>query len=207
MRNQKTFIALMAAAMVAASAGVAQALDVGDASAVNMKIYKMWVSPNTDCSDATLVYSEANPSYQNMIDNPTLGTGAIANGTYPCIAIKMSDVITGRPNYTSTSGNCTPTTDIVIDVFRSPSASTCPDDTTASGSGSDAVPAQDSPCLFMSTAGSDSNEGWRADSPFPLNGAFVVSGAVAGTFVADFRGKIEDAFGECGIQPPVFGFR
>lgn len=181
--------------------------DAGDPSAVNMKIYKTWVSANTDCSEATLIYSESNPSYQNMVDNPTLGTATVPNGTYPCVVIKMSDVITGTPNYTSTSGHCTPSTAIQIDVFRSPDTSTCPDSTNVNGSGSDASPIEDGPCLYMSTVGNNSNVGWLPNSPFPLTTPFVVTSATNGTFVADFSGKILDQGGECGIDPPVFGFR
>lgn len=185
------------------------AANVGDASEVNIKIFKVWVSPNTDCSEATLVVSNDAPTAQNMIDNPTLGHGSVPNGTYPCVVLKMSDLITGKPSYTSDSAHCTPSTNISIDVFRSDNSdpSTCPDGTSITGTGTNSSGAEDDPCLYMSTAGSDSNEGWRPSSPFPLNGAFVVNGDLTGTFVADFRGKIEDAGGECGIQPPVFGFR
>lgn len=185
------------------------AANAGDASEVNMKIYKMWVSPNTDCSEAVLVFDESNPSSVNMVSNPTLGSATVANGTYPCIAIKMSDLITGKPNYTSDGGNCTPSTNISIDVFRvdNSATSTCPDGTVITGTGTSGAGAQDNPCLFMSTTGNTSNTGWIASSPFPLSGAFVVSSDRVGTFVADFTGQILDEGTSCGIDPPAFGFR
>jgi hypothetical protein len=206
MKNSIRSLALLLGVFVLAqSTNRAFAVDVGDASEVNIKIFKMWVSPNTDCTDARLVYNNASATYQNMVDNPTFGTGSIPNGTYPCVVLKMSDLINGKPNYNSTSGHCLTNTTVNLDVFRADndSSSTCPDGTQISGR----TDAEDDPCLYMSTSGSDSNVGWLPTSPFPLVGALRVSGDFVGTFVSDFRGKIEDAGGECGIQPPVFGFR
>jgi len=191
------------------SSNIVLAANTGDASEVNMKIYKLWVSPNTDCSDATMVFQDASPVAQNMITNPTFGNATLPNGTYPCIVLKMSDLITGKPAYTSTAGNCTPSTNISIDVFRADNndTSTCPDGSVVTGTGTNASGAEDGPCLFMATTGSNSNVGWRANSPFPLTAPLVVNGNLTGTFVSDFRGKIQDAHGACGIEPPVFGFQ
>lgn len=189
---------------------IAAASNSGDASEVNMKLYKVWVSPHEDCSEARLVYSNSSPTTQNMINNPTLGTGSVADGRYPCVVLKMSDLITGKPNYTSTGGMCTPSTNISIDVFRSDNGSgnsVCPDGTIIPGTGTNSAGIEDGPCLYMSTSGSDTNTGWVASSPFPLSGALVVAGDRNGTFVADFRGKILDEGTQCGIDPPVFGFR
>lgn len=208
MRHHQKLAAFLFVGMLAAlPARLVSAADTGDASAVNMKIYKMWVSPNTSCTNAVLVYDNASPSSQNMVSNPTLGTGSIASGTYPCVVFKMSDVVTGTPAYNSTSGHCTTSTNISIDVFRSGDSSTCPDGTGATGSGTNSSPVDDSPCLYMSTSGNASNSAWTPSSPFPLTSAFVVSGDTAGTFVADFRGKVVDDGSTCGINPPVFGFR
>jgi hypothetical protein len=211
MKNlMRTFAVLFSVFVAAQVTNIASAANTGDASQVNMKLYKVWVSRHADCTDATLVYSENSPTVQNMINNPTLGTGSVSDGTYPCVVLKMSDLIIGKPSYTSDSGHCTPSTSISIDVFRADNGSgnsTCPDGTSVPGTGTNSAGIEDRPCLYMSTSGSDLNTGWVPTSPFPLSGALVVAGDRTGTFVADFRGKIEDAGGECGIQPPVFGFR
>ncbi|MFN0118449.1 MAG: hypothetical protein ACKVQC_09195 [Elusimicrobiota bacterium] len=187
------------------------AANSGDASEVNMKIYKMWVSPNSNCSGMSLVYTDDNPTPQNMMASPTLGTGTVAPGTYNCIAFKMSEIITAKPSYNSDHGHCTTGSNLTVDVFRNPSTSACPDGTSITGTSS--LVTEDKPCLFLSVTGTTNNsvEPWNAASPFLLNNPFVVTGDTAGTFVADFRGKISDTGagigGECEVEPPVFSFR
>jgi hypothetical protein len=55
--------------------------------------------------------------------------------------------------------------------------------------------------LLKPTSATDADHGLALSQPW------VVSGTSTGTFVVDFSGKISEGGGECGVDPPVFGFR
>jgi hypothetical protein len=86
--KMKTFLL---SAVIMTSAFSAHA--VFDASSLRLKVYKMAVSSSPDCSNPTVVVSNSSPSYTNFKTNPTLGSGNVADGNYPCVIIEFSDNI------------------------------------------------------------------------------------------------------------------
>lgn len=194
-------------------------------SEVLISVYAISVSTSADCSNPTVVLNNGStPVEYNFTSGPKLGAAAVTAGTYPCIIMKMSDVIKFRP--ATTEGTCTAGTQYTIDVCRAGSGTYTP--MTISGSsatygtaatactGSDGTPVDTQVPLFLSTQSTNSGGGGGSafDRPavagtngFTLNGAFVVTGTGSGTFVVNFNNKVDGSGGSCGLNPPVFGFR
>ena len=203
---------------------MAQSAWAVNASQVLISIYSVAVSTSADCSNPTVVIDNGATARQvDFIANSNLGSSSVANGTYPCVILKMSDVITFTP--ASTSGSCTGGTQYTIDVCRANGSTYTP--LTVSGTvgtygsttactGSQASPVDDKVSLFLSTQSTNSGSGGgqaftrpasAGTNGFTLNGAFTVSGSATGTFVVNFNNKIDGSGATCDLQPPIFGFR
>jgi hypothetical protein len=197
------------AALAVALTNPVMAADTGDPAYVGLKIYQVYASPHTDCSQPIRIFESQNPSYQDMLQSPQIGSGAIPDGTYPCIMIEMNDVLLARPAYNSTSGHCTTSTDIVLDVasgqFGTPyTEHPVTGERTSlindSGTGQRVW-------LYMTTTGGVASGPWTRAEAMRLETPLVVNGDKVGIFVADFRGQVQDNFGTCGCEAPVFSFR
>lgn len=201
----KTSRWLLAAAVVAGVSLPLRAADIGNPSAVNLKILAAWVSPNAGCTDPVQIFSNPSGTYKDMMAHPTFGAGTIANGTYPCVIFKLSDAIKTTSAYNSTSGHCVAGTEYVQDIFRSPETSSCPDGTSVSGT-TNALGAEQTPCVYFRVGGT----GGGAFDPahaIPITSAWTVASDSDGTFVMDFTGKQVDSGVDCGVDPPVMSFR
>lgn len=184
-----------------------RAIAVTSPTEVNVKIYELWVSPNADCTSMTKVFEDTSPSYQDMTEGPTFGSMTVPNGTYQCIAWKMSDLLQFTPQ--SVDGSCL-VQQYTRDLFRAnipAETSTCPDSTVLTGTGSLASPVEDRMCIYMSVNGDNSNVGNIPSSPMQLTSPYVVSGNQTGTMVTNFTNKIDGSQPDCDCLPPVFGFR
>lgn len=180
-----------------------------DPSEMKIKIYKFAVSANTDCSDPITIYEDDAPEFSQMLDNPTIGSGSLDDGSYPCVMMEVSDVMKFTP--TSDDGSCMADTEYTLDVCREDedSTSTLIDGTVTTCTGTSEGPTigEDRVAVYMSTSGDDSNTAFVPSSPLPLTSAFTVSGSVTATFVVDGSGQVDGTFENCDMQPPSFGFR
>lgn len=184
------------------------AANVGSPQAVNIKFYEFWVSPHADCTEMTRVFNDASPSYQNVSNNISFGDVTMANGSYPCIAVKFSDIVQLVPDYTSDNGNCVQGTTYTRDLFRTGDSSTSPDGTVINGSGTNpAGHIENGMYVYLSTAGNNSNSCTDPSSPCQLPSAFEVTGDSTATMVWDFTNGIEDTGGSCSPESLVFRFR
>ncbi len=67
---------------------------LGDPASINVGMYALYISPNGDCSNATLVETYGTQAIvKDFVQNPVLFTGSPAAGSYACIGVKISDVI------------------------------------------------------------------------------------------------------------------
>jgi hypothetical protein len=194
-----------------------------DTTALEIKIYKFAVSTSPDCSNLTTVITNSNPSYQDFKGAPDLGSGNLADGTYPCVAIEFSDQI--QVTYAGTPAVCSSNT-FIQDVCNGGSTSTsisggtvtcgsAQDDrvvmyiTTAKDNLSQNQNAFNRPSC--NTAGCGSND---ADAGIHLGSSLVVSGSVVGKFIVDTDGKVCDGdtggncagVSGCEMRPPNFSF-
>jgi len=192
-------------------------------SSLNMKIYSLAVSTDEFCSDPITVFSNEDPVEVDLADNPTLGSGEIPDGTYPCIIIEITDTFSYTPDATEgaciqdelaskgvcnegplllfdgTEGECTTGEDIVTLYLSTANTIVTPEDYDAAGcdEGTDCngfLPPTDE----IRTRGG------------ALGAALVVDGDQSGTFVVDMNNGLEsitDDDGEiCSIEDIRFSF-
>jgi hypothetical protein len=201
---QKTWLVLAAflAAPAMGPAGAQAALS-GNASDVEMKIYEMYVSAHADCSSPIRIFSNPGAAAQNVVASPTFGIGAIPNGTYQCIIVKMSDEIAITPAFTSDGNLCKPSITIPLDVCGAGKTYT----DALSGAALPCTAGDDTVYAYFTTAPSGDNSCLTRNNGCLLASAFTVTGDRTMTFVANFDGKVEERFGQCDCQPPVFSVR
>src|SRR5262249_35991804 len=142
---------------------------------------------------------------QDFVSNPTLGSGAIPNGSYTCIMVKLSNLITYSP--TVDDGFCTvaggPYT---RNVFQAPNISIDPAGNTINGIGTTADTTEN-PFWAYFKVGGGTQDCKTPATACTLTTPIVVSGDRTGTLVVDFDGKIDGSQNPCDMGPPVFSFR
>lgn len=188
----KTFLL---SAVIMTSAFSAHA--VFDASSLRLKVYKMAVSTSPDCSNPTVVVSNSSPSYSDFKTNPTLGSGTVADGNYPCVIIEFSDNIKMTPS--GNGSRCFSSTETTNDVCRETTTSTLIDGSTVTcDSGDNRV------AMYLTTAASATSQsdafnppncntaGCDPDTGFNLARELQVSGSAVGKFIVDTDGKVCD---------------
>jgi hypothetical protein len=181
-------------------------------TSVLIKVYGVAVSTSADCSSPVSIFSSDSGSQVDFVNNPVLGGGDIADGTYRCVMITMSDIITATP--LATAGTCTAGVPVTGEVCQNTESTDL-----LSGSSTshiNCVTGEDRVTLFLDTGTTRVNGGGAFRKPtstadatngYKLSSPFVVSGTSSGTFVADFTGQMDGSGGSCGLQPPAFGFR
>jgi hypothetical protein len=195
-----------------------------DTTALEIKIYKFAVSTSPDCSNLTTVITNSNPSYQDFKGAPDLGSGNLADGTYPCVAIEFSDQI--QVTYAGTPAVCTSNT-FIQDVCLNCTTST----PIGGGAKVNCANSQDDRVvMYISTAKDSLSENWNPFNPPACNTAdcgtqntdagihlgtsLSVSGSVIGKFTVGTDGKVCDGntggncagVTGCEMKVPNFSF-
>lgn len=230
-KNIKCFLVLNCLALFQ----TANALDVGlSASSIKMKVYKMAVSTSYLCTNLITVLDNGNtPTEVDFLSNPSLGSGTLADGTYACVVIEVSDNIKFMPSTDSTSMHCLAASEYTLDVCRGDNgggssklisgATTNCTGTTAANNTSYGTPGADRVALYIST-GSTSVSGTDAFNPptsasdathgLKLAAPLIISGTSSGKFVVNPAGQVCDSANACGgsggttceMGPPAFSF-
>lgn len=65
-----------------------------DATTLKLKIFKLAIAANADCSTPVTVFESASGVEADLIAKQNFGSGKIPNGTYNCVIIEMSKNIT-----------------------------------------------------------------------------------------------------------------
>lgn len=95
----------------------------GSPTSTNMGFYSVYLSQNADCSEYSKVADyEDTPLNVDMIASPKLFSSSLNSGTYKCIIIKMSDIISFTADSTAvaTHSSCVDTsTKYTFDLVRS----------------------------------------------------------------------------------------
>ncbi len=195
-------------------------------SSVKLTIYGVALSTNADCSNATVLsYSPSGTTYDFM-QNPAIISGNVSSGTYPCVILYMSNVITHIPATsdgvscvagTSYSGSICNLGNACQFTTASPNASNVLVygglGTPTSTSGTDSTHI-DKMLLFLSTSstGSGSTAFQQPTSAnwtygIKLGAPFVMSSSGGGTFVVNFNNQVISGGGTCNLNAPSFSFR
>jgi len=190
-----------------------------DPASLVMNVYTAWISPSQDCSSPLLVFDSGGaPKPFDMLKAPTLGGGNPPDGTYPCLILKMSSVVTVVP--ATTEGSCIAGQAFSHSICRADNGGvTTPivagnfvTDKACVGAGTDDPPTDNKVFLYLST-GSTLVKGSAFQRPtIPTNGImlgapFVVNGASAGTFVVSGAGAVNGSGARCKMNTPTFSFR
>jgi hypothetical protein len=193
-------------------------------NSLKLKIYKFAVSTSPLCTNLiTVVDNGSTPTEVDFLNNPNLGNGVLANGTYPCVAIEFADNLKFRVPAASTSGNCVTGADNILDVCSTGNNGTSKlingTTTTCGVSGTN-----DKVTMYLSTASTSTTSSDAFNPPtsigdgargFKLNAALVVTGTSTGKFVVNPTNKVCDRADDncdsgggttCEMLPPTFGF-
>ena len=185
-------------------------------SYLNIKFYKLAVSTSPYCTNLQTIIEDSDGETFDFLSNPTLGSGTVANGTYPCVVIEMSDIINFAPDQNSDSSNC------AVGVNESEEICQRPEDSfqLIDGTNGSCVQGQEQRiALYLSTA-STTTGGDATESAFlpptpsnslrglNLGGALVVGSGISAKFIVNAIEKIEDRDNECKFsEPPLFSFQ
>jgi len=189
-----------------------KAVAVQTPSAVKIKLYKMAVSASVLCTNPITVYTNDDPGLTDMAAGPTFGSVSLADGTYPCVIMEMSDTVHFTPS--AAEGGCTiPATDPTIEICRANNAEAFQ---LADGTAGTCATGEQRIAIYLSTtvpSGSNSNsfipptvEGGTTKG-INLASALIVAGAKTGTFVIDFTNKASCQSNTWELDAPVFSFR
>ena len=195
-------------------------------TSLKLKVYKFAVSTSPLCTNLITVVDNGNsPTEVNFLSSPNLGSGVVADGTYPCVVIEFADNIKFATGVNSTSNHCVANVENILDVCRTDSGGTSKlIDGTTTTCGVQGT--NDRVAMYLSTGSSDTGAGGSdafnpptsigdAAHGFNLTSALVVSGTSIGKFVVNPTGKVCDtADAACGggggttceMNPPTFGF-
>lgn len=178
-----------------------------------INVYKFAVSASADCSDPITVFNEAEGLSVNMEEGPTIGSGELADGTYPCVILEMDDEITFTPS--ETDGSCASGVEQKINVCRQFSETTTITSKLIDGTTVTCTDAAEKIAVYISTNSSSTTEPMDPFNPpaaadstsgIKLGSALVVSGTTSGTFKMDTTGKVDGSNTECDMGPPAFSF-
>jgi hypothetical protein len=190
-------------------------------SSLKLAVYKFAVSADALCTNPiTVVDNGSSPVDVEFVGGVNLGSGSIANGTYPCVIVEFSSNIKFTPSTNSTAANCSMATEEIMDVCRNPDTSLLID-----GSTTNCTAGADRVAMYISTASASTTAADAFNPPtsigdaahgFNLPTALAVSGSVSGKFVVNPSGKVCDGddpgcdgggnAGECKMEPPLFNF-
>ncbi len=95
------------------------------AASLIVKVFEMRVSTSSDCTGSITIFKTASPTPVDLVQNPTLGSGAVADGTFHCFMYQISDMITATP--AADDGLCTVAgAPYLLDIFNSTDQSLTP---------------------------------------------------------------------------------
>jgi hypothetical protein len=187
-----------------------------DPATLKLKVYAVYASTSAQCASPIQVFLNNTGSYVDILSGPTLGGGDLADGTYNCVIIKMSDIIKHTPK-TSDGISCASGTEYTSGVCKSPQmvdSLTAVGDIACRGDGSTAGSVEDTVFMYMTTAtgASTGNKAFnRPVTPGDGNGIklgapLVISSTSRAKFVVNGVGKVGSNGGDCGMNAPTFSF-
>ena len=180
----------------------------GDPSSISLGMYALYVASNADCSGyTTLVDNGTTVDYKDFATNPTLFQASPTDGTYNCVALRMSDVIRFQP--ATTFGTCEAGVEYEQDIYRSDSDSIPWKDMDLNdvvGTGSDSIPVDDHVTIVMTTdTAAAMARGFSQNQIVPLGSGLVVPGS--NTFYWGAEGSVATDGSFCGLEKGTPAFR
>ncbi|MBI2519003.1 MAG: hypothetical protein HYV97_01240 [Bdellovibrio sp.] len=189
-----------------------------DPAYLELKVYKFAISKSEFCTDLITVFETNNPVYEDFLNNPSLGSGSIDVGTYPCVVIEFSDIIRYASTTNSDSGLCV--------AGEQHSGQICRADWQENGVLIDGTQFacndnEQKVAVYLSTGSTSGGGNEPAFVPptaenrargLKLLAPLIVSNGTIAKFIVDGRGQIEDTTPRGGQNPicemnaPTFSF-
>ncbi len=188
---------------------IALALRAVNADLFRVGLYEMRVSLNANCAGPYVtIFFGTTALVRDITTEPEIArvTG-ITRGTYPCVALRLSDQITFSP--ATTEGTCSAATTYLQDFYRVGNE-VVPfrdvDGTVIPATGTKAAPSEDRVWVFFSTdTAAVLGRGYSPSQTNRLSGALVVPGTTTFFWSAENAVRQDGAF--CEIIPSAVGFR
>jgi hypothetical protein len=175
-------------------------------TSVLINLYSASVSVSADCSKPRVVFKSEVPIQVDFANNPTLGGGSLADGTYRCIILRISDVVSFVPE--TTSGACVAGTTYKHHLLESDPAYQNFDATNWGAMATSAANLNKPEIIpiVLTTSGSGSTTAGMVakptsatdTGPLYLSSAFVVNGTKSSKINAILNGKVD------GSNPPCY---
>ncbi len=182
-----------------------------NASSLKLQVYSVMLSTSPMCTSPVTVFSNTTPTEVDFMATPTLGGGNPADGTYPCVIIKMLDGIKFKPS--ATTGSCTANQEYTDSVCQASEQTNAPDSSTPFSCTSGAT---DVVYLYITTDKTNPGGGHAFEQPtsssahaygVPLTTPLVVSGPTRSKFVVRATNSVDGSNPTCGMNAPTFDFQ
>jgi len=188
----------------------------GSPATMKMNFYGVYASLNENCSSPVEVFTSTDPLEFDMTQSPTLFSGALADGTYKCIALRVSDNIVFKPDAAAAAAwplACSVGVENTHDIYRADNTISGEefrdiDGTTVTPRGTGTSAVSDTVVLLATTSVAAARAaGFAEYQVLGIPSALVVPGDQV--FYSDFTNGIEDTGDNlCRIEGGTgFGFR
>ena len=199
--------AAVSAALVASPSGMDSApILTGAPSSITIRMYALWISQQADCSAPALVqtYGEGGQD-KDFVESPVLFSGTPADGTYPCVILKMSDVLRMKP--ATSFGTCVAGTEYSGDIYRDGESDWKDVDLNPIvGHGTDEAPVDDHVTVFLARdTAAVLARGVSTNQLVQLGSDLIVPGQ--STFYLDAHEAVQTDGTNCGLEPPYVSFQ
>lgn len=193
-------------------------------SSLKTKIYKMAMSTSELCTDPVVIYTNESPTETDFSDLPTIGSGAIAPGTYKCVMLEISDTFKYTPAEND-GDQCIAGTEVTKAVCGADTPIKLIESTTLGSctAGEDRMPVYistlstlDGTDTAWDAAGCDGDTDCNGSLPptvaIPTRGTklsapIVISEDTTGTFVIDLTDALQTESGICSFENVKFAYR
>jgi hypothetical protein len=178
------------------------ATPVGGPATMSITMYKLNLSTNGNCTGSVNAQDYGTSGQvKDFTAAPTLFNADVAAGTYPCVAINLSDVIGFTSDTTALS--CQTGLQYWMDIYRPDQNDTWLDPSLAAipVSGTDSLPSNDKPWIYFTTdTAAAYAAGFSHGQVMLLGNSLTVPSTV--TFVWDATNAVgDDGNGHCGMDP------
>jgi hypothetical protein len=178
------------------------ATDSAGPKSMPIKLYALYLSKHANCSSPILVQNYGpDGEIRDFVANPVLFQAEPDAGTYPCMILRMSDVLTMTPN--KTFGPCDSTQTYVGDIYRDGEADWIDQDANPIiGHGTDdpSGAVDDHVAIFFTNDSTAAiARGISRHQLVPLGSPLVAPGQ--STLYWDMSGAVQDEGGQCSILP------
>lgn len=179
-----------------------------DPTEFSIGFLEMRLSASVDCSAPyQTVFAQSSPNRVDLLTDPEIAnTDGVAEGTYPCVLMRISDLLQFVPS--ATTGACTGGVAVTRDTYRAETDSPYldPDLGPIAATGSIPAPGEDFVWVFLSTNEAAAEaRGFSEHQVIPLTSSLVSPGT--STFYWDLSGAIGPEGSECGTIGGSIGFR